>query len=366
VPDPEPRSGVPSKTKAGSRRDIPASDAEPTAATPPAVEPPSPSPSASVGPGLTRFVAVDLKLAGGGAPSAAGLQWLVEKGYRTLLDLRETSEVPASFITDVTNKGLRYVALPMNLRTIDRDHVDRFQFELAAVEARPLFFFDSNGTRAGALWYIRRIVADKVDPQMARREAEELGLVDGAAWLAATDYVAKAGSPHATSSSNSSEARATSPLVAVLEPPPSGTPASERADSSSHSTEATRPDSSPSGPRLADQPPSHGEALPIPGARPSRPLRPEAGGTPALPATASVSAASASGAAVEPSPSSADPSKFDDTTAWHPFAAMVITGLSLPLAYWSRSIVPTILTKTRASLPAPALRPKSLRAGSGE
>ena len=37
--------------------------------------------------------------------------------------------------------------------------------------------------------------------------------------------------------------------------------------------------------------------------------------------------------------------------AWRPFAAMVLTGLSLPLAYWSRSIVPTILAKTRASLP---------------
>ena len=32
---------------------------------------------------------------------------------------------------------------------------------------------------------------------------------------------------------------------------------------------------------------------------------------------------------------------------------MVITGLSLPLAYWSRTVVPTILSKARASLPAP-------------
>ncbi len=105
------------------------------------------STSASVGPGLKRFVAVDLKLAGGSAPSTEGLKWLVEKGYRTVLDLRESSEVPSSFIAQVTGLGLRYVALPINLETIDRAHVDRFNFEVAAGEARPLFFFDADGAR---------------------------------------------------------------------------------------------------------------------------------------------------------------------------------------------------------------------------
>src|SRR5262249_38214310 len=120
------------------------------------ISPPEQSPSASVGPGIARFVAVDVKLAGGSAPNGAGLNWLVEKGYRTVLDLRESSEVPSSFISLVANHGLRYVALPIGLKSIDRNHIARFNFEIAAGEARPLFFFDSDGTRAGALWYIRR------------------------------------------------------------------------------------------------------------------------------------------------------------------------------------------------------------------
>ena len=107
--------------------------------------------SASVGPGISRFVAVDLKLAGGSTPSTDGLKWLAEKGYRTILDLRESSEVPPTFIAQVTGMGLRYVALPIGLKTIDRDHVERFNFEMAAGEARPLFFFDSDGTRAARL-----------------------------------------------------------------------------------------------------------------------------------------------------------------------------------------------------------------------
>ena len=39
---------------------------------------------------------------------------------------------------------------------------------------------------------------------------------------------------------------------------------------------------------------------------------------------------------------------------------IVITGLTFPLGYWSRSVVPTILARTLASLPAPARRLKSL------
>ena len=309
----------------------------PAAAPTPVAEP---SPSASIGPGLTRFVAVDLKLAGGGAPSAAGLQWLVEKGYRTLLDLREPSEVPSSFIAEVTNKGLRYVALPMSLKTIDRDHVDRFHFEIAAGEARPLFFFDSNGTRAGALWYIRRIVVDRVDPQIARREAEELGLVDETAWMAATDYVAKIGSPRAGSSS--SEAR--SPSVASPGPSSGQTPAQKAPETSSQaSTAAAQPTFEPARTTVG-QPRDWSRAgypAPTHSVSPASPPRRDPGAESIL--------------HLHPTPAS--PS---DPLAWRPFAAMVLTGLSLPLAYWSRSIVPTILAKTRASLPAPALRPKSL------
>ncbi len=117
---------------------------------------PEPATSASVGPGLARFLAVDLKLAGGSLPSTAGLDWLVEKGYRTLLDLRESGEVQPSFIAEATKRGLRYIALPIGPGSIDREHVARFAFEVAAAEARPLYFFDSDGTRSGALWYIRR------------------------------------------------------------------------------------------------------------------------------------------------------------------------------------------------------------------
>ena len=174
---------------------------------------PDSTPSASVGPGLARFVAVDLKLAGGSLPSTAGLDWLVEKGYRTLLDLRESSEVSSAFIALVTSKGLRYVALPIGPGSIDREHVRRFAFEIAAADARPLYFFDSDGTRSGALWYIRRIANDRVDQQVARREAEELGLFDKVYWSAVTKYVSSLGLKPETPAGDDSPSQASTSRV---------------------------------------------------------------------------------------------------------------------------------------------------------
>ncbi len=143
----------------------------------------------SPAPGIQRFSNVDAKLSGGSVPNPTGLEWLDEKGYKTIVDLRETTEVPSSFIAEVTRRGIRYVALPIPRTTLNADHVSRFNLELSLADVRPLYFCDTDGNRAGALWYIRRLTQDKIDPQVASREAEELGLTDKALWQAASNYL---------------------------------------------------------------------------------------------------------------------------------------------------------------------------------
>jgi protein tyrosine phosphatase (PTP) superfamily phosphohydrolase (DUF442 family) len=280
--------------------------------------------------GINRFVAVDLKLAGGSAPASDGLKWLADKGYRTVLDLRESSEVPSTFIAEVTGLGLRYIALPINVKAIDRAHVDRFNFEVAAGEARPLFFFDSDGTRAGALWYIRRIANDRMDHQIARREAEGLGLTDRGAWTAATNYVSGLGGPHTTANSTTpSQSLFTLPVSAIDQKPvQTGENASEKPAKNASQSSAS---------------PAAAAAPTQAAADPATKIN-QSASTPLVPA-----AASGSGFAI----------------AWRPFAAMVISGLAVPLAYWSRTVTPNLLSKARASLPGSAHRPKSLPGESG-
>jgi protein tyrosine phosphatase (PTP) superfamily phosphohydrolase (DUF442 family) len=317
--------------KAGIKGESPAPAADDLDLTSGSSSAGQPSPSASVGPGIKRFVAVDLKLAGGSAPSPNGLKWLVEKGYRTVLDLREPSEVSSSFITEVTSLGLRYVALPISLKTIDRAHVDRFHFEVAAGEARPLFFFDSDGTRAGALWYIRRIGNDRVADQIARREAEELGLIDKNSWAAAINYVAGLAGPRTTANSADSGQSSSSSSLSL-----SGSQTDQKltpAGKSSSMTPAPSPqESSRSNANPDAAPPA--QTSNVPDTRLSQ-----------------TSVASADSAA---------PTAPDFTVAWRPMAAMVLSGLALPLAYWSRTLSSTVVSRARASLPGPAHRLKSL------
>ena len=163
---------------------------EPEPSVDPAVPVPVPAAEArSAAPGIRRFAAVEPKLAGGSLPTTAGLDWLAEKGYKTVLDLRESGADSTSYASEVTSRGLRYVALPISLQTVDSKHLELFSAELSLSEARPLYFCDTDGDRAGVLWYLRRITVDKVDPQDASREAQEMGLRDKEFWLAASKYL---------------------------------------------------------------------------------------------------------------------------------------------------------------------------------
>ena len=126
---------------------------------------------------MKKFAGVEAKISAGSLPETAGLAWLADKGYKTVLDLREEADSTPAFRDEIARLGMRYVALPVNAKTLDADHVRRFENELTLAEARPLYFFDTDGTRAG-LWYIHRVAVDRVDTPTARRDAEEIGLTD--------------------------------------------------------------------------------------------------------------------------------------------------------------------------------------------
>ncbi len=262
---------------------------------------------------IPRFTALDGRLSGGALPTNTGLDWLVEKGYKTVLDLREPSERQPSFIAEVTNRGLRYVALPISVKTVDADHLAHFHLELAMADARPLYFFDTDGIRAGVLWYIRRLTVDKVDPQIATREAEELGLSKQHKefWMAAQSFVEK---PNRVKPAPE-PSKAAPASVPVPVPAPTPSPTAEPAPSPSSAPE----------PALA---PAQGADSSVSSPTPEAPAE-----TPAA-ATTSKSEESIALVALdtlarlapvrqEPAPQVAAPAH--DPTAWRPLAAMLLT-----------------------------------------
>lgn len=229
-------------------------------------------------------------IAGGALPTAEGLDWLVDKGYKTLLDLREPGEVQPEFIGQVSQRGLRYLALPVKLEKLTLEKIERFQRELDQETARPIYFFDGDGSRAGAMWFVASLARHKerLDLTNARREAKELGLIDAKAW-----------------------GLAESQAKSLLDP--------------------KRDSTAPADHAAATAPPQTGAF-------------PEADAETAAPAVVDVVG-----------------SKFATPINWQPYAAMLITILGVPLAFWSRSGFPLRGFLKHARNEA-AQRPRSLPA----
>jgi len=274
-------------------------------------------------PGLRRFASIAPSVAGGSAPSVEGLDWLKEKGYRTLLDLRKGSEIDPNFADAVNDRGMTYISLPIMANHLDPNRLARFDDHVSRTENRPLFFCDTDGSRAAIAWYIHQRIVAQEDPQSARTKAEELGLGSAEAKLA-EDYIA----------SQKPRARAAMAKVAMANPTPE--PIRDKV------IEATSPPALPEAPdppvkAISPVTPQKFEEA-IPGMLPGED-RPQA--------------------SVAPSPI-----YYRDPTAWKPVAALVLTGVGVPLAFWSRSMLSEYRhVRRRASLPG--AKPRSLDAPAG-
>lgn len=173
---------------------------------------------APIAPGVRHFASVRPGISGGGAPGRDGLDWLKEKGIKTLVDLRAPGEIDPGFADSVEARGFRYVSLPIDAARPEAAKVAAFRDEVTKADNHPLYFFDADGTRAGLIWYVHRLTSDKVDPQLASREAEELGLSDKASWVDASRLLdaTKAGSAPKAEAAAPSALREPSATVTTL------------------------------------------------------------------------------------------------------------------------------------------------------
>jgi uncharacterized protein (TIGR01244 family) len=262
----------------------------------------------SLAAGIARFKVVEPQLAGGSLPEPAGWSFLADKGYRTVLDLRPRGEVRPGDDAAAHHAGLRYVILPVTPDAIGSPLLKRFDDEIAQSGNRPLYFFDQEGARASVLWYLHQVATRKLDEATAAKEAEELGPRDTKLWLAAATFL-----------------------------------------------ESIKPKPEPPDPTSSVSPPAEPHAAPAPDDS-----RPEQSASVLPPVAVPHQAAATDGR-----PESSVPPR--DPTAWRPYAAMLLTGLCVPLAFLGRTAIGTVTEGLRrASLPAPATRPRSLPASSGE
>jgi hypothetical protein len=302
--------------------------------------PPIETPSPFRAPGIRRYASIAPALAGGSSPSIEGLEWLKEKGYRTFIDLRKPSEVEPNFVDAVNDRNMVYISLPIVANRLDSSRLARFDDLVAPSDNRPLYFCDAEGTGAGLAWYIHLRVVQQEDPQSATSKAEEIGLTDVEVKLAEV-YLATNKPRPRVSTARVALAPRTDREDFKIEPPPATAPAPVDAPSLPQAPAAKTPRSALPGGSPSSSEASSPDSVPGPSTAPTPSMLPG-----------------------EDRPQASN-ERFRDPAFWRPVAALVLTGIGVPLAYWSRSAFNVSRSnRARASLPGAVQGPSVAPAGS--
>jgi protein tyrosine phosphatase (PTP) superfamily phosphohydrolase (DUF442 family) len=151
---------------------------------------------------VPQFAEVKPGVASGQKPFAEGLNWLKDKGYRTVLHVRAPGEDDTAARRQFEAKGFRYLSLEVSPQTLNREIVDQFNRIVGDPANRPLFVYDRDSSLAGGLWYLHFRIVDGLSNDKATAQAAALGLnpdADGgphkAMWLALQSYLSMSKQP---------------------------------------------------------------------------------------------------------------------------------------------------------------------------
>ena len=145
-------------------------------------------------PGIRNFTRVEPTFAcGGSVDPAIAMPELAKRGYKSVVNLRESSENGARIDESraaAQANGIKFIHLPMNPEKPSAAAADEFLRLAADPSNQPMYFHCASGGRAAALWLIRRMLVDNWPAARATSEAIEIGLASPALKQFALDYVA--------------------------------------------------------------------------------------------------------------------------------------------------------------------------------
>jgi len=144
-------------------------------------------------PGVMNFAPVDDTFACGGAMKPEAVDELKKRGYKSVVNFRPTDEEGANVAEEkeaVEKAGLKFIHVPF--RRTDANIQPAVEAFLEAVKDpanRPMLFHCAAGTRASAMWFFKRVLADGWTIEKALPEAESIGLLSATVKQWAIDYV---------------------------------------------------------------------------------------------------------------------------------------------------------------------------------
>jgi protein tyrosine phosphatase (PTP) superfamily phosphohydrolase (DUF442 family) len=125
---------------------------------------------------LPGFAIARTGVASGLRPFPDGINWLTEKGYKTILHLRAPGEDTTAARKIFEKKGLKYLSLEASPARLSKELYEQFVKIVNNSDGYPLFVYDKDGSVAGGLWYLYNRVQLNQTDEKARSEAQRLGL----------------------------------------------------------------------------------------------------------------------------------------------------------------------------------------------
>ena len=145
---------------------------------------------ATAGAGIDPYYRVDERVAIGAQPTPAQVGALAVAGFRTVINLREDSEMDAApERLAATDAGLAYRTVPVSSGSPADAAVEDFLTTTDDPGLYPVFIHCATGKRAAALWMVRRVLRDGWTVADAEAEAERAGLQSAPLRDFARDYI---------------------------------------------------------------------------------------------------------------------------------------------------------------------------------
>ncbi len=127
---------------------------------------------------IPNYFEFSTRIGTGGQPTEEGMKLLSGKGYKSVLNLRSSSE-PFELAAEerqALQLGLRYYMIPFASKEPSEQQALAFNALMAALKNDKVFVHCASGNRVGSLMMIYLVLEEGMAPDKAEQDARKIGL----------------------------------------------------------------------------------------------------------------------------------------------------------------------------------------------
>lgn len=127
-------------------------------------------------PPIPQFAQAFDKVYAGLKPPAEGLDWLQDRGVKTVVQVRLFGEDDSADKKLVEQRNMRYVPFEVSPVVLSKEKTDEFIKLIRDGAKQGIYVYDEDGSLAGAMWYLHMRYGEFLEDDASRLRAEQLGL----------------------------------------------------------------------------------------------------------------------------------------------------------------------------------------------